>query len=282
MRNAERTASNRARGGDSGAATSACRRAFTLVELLVVIGIIGVLIAMLMPALNRVRMSANLVKCQSNFRQIHAAISVYVNESKGFLPYSSTPNFGLTGTNAETFIRLTQILGHKFGDETKDELAPVFSCVYADTSGGIVWAPNLVRTVQFHPRGFPGYDQIIRYPQEYPQRRLSSIKNSADKIAFYEGPQLPAWNMCPEPESIFLDGWRWNWGHWYADPPADGDMSRWNAPADTGANRDDGWWVCSMRFRHLKNTTGPVAFFDGHVESRRKGEVKVREICINR
>jgi prepilin-type processing-associated H-X9-DG protein len=37
-----------------------------------------------------------------------------------------------------------------------------------------------------------------------------------------------------------------------------------------------------MRFRHMKNTTTPVAFFDGHVESRRVGDVKVREICINK
>lgn len=100
---------------------------------------------------------------------------------------------------------------------------------------------------------------------------------------FYEGAQIGVWNMCPEPESIFLDRWRWNWGHMYADPPADGDMTRWNQAADLGTNRDDSiWWVCSMRFRHTNNKTGPVAFFDGHVEVRRPGEVRVREICINR
>ena len=54
---------------------------FTLVELLVVIGILAVLIAILMPALNRARMSADLVKCQANFRQIYAAVSIYTNES---------------------------------------------------------------------------------------------------------------------------------------------------------------------------------------------------------
>jgi prepilin-type processing-associated H-X9-DG protein len=32
----------------------------------------------------------------------------------------------------------------------------------------------------------------------------------------------------------------------------------------------------------MKQTTTPVAFFDGHVESRRMGEVKVKEICISR
>jgi prepilin-type N-terminal cleavage/methylation domain-containing protein/prepilin-type processing-associated H-X9-DG protein len=259
-------------------------KGFTLVELLVVIGIIAVLMSLLMPALGRARMSAKLVSCQSNFRQVYNAVLYYVNgDGKGNLPLASTPNgWGATGTNAETFIRLSQLMGTQFQDENRDKLNPVLTCVEANLESGIVWAPNLIRTIQFNPRAFPGYDQIKDLPKEYPARKLSSIKNGADKIAFYEGPQLPTWNMCPEPESIFLDGWRWNWGHMYSDPPSDGNLSRWESKIDAGNNRDDGWWVCSMRFRHMKNTTTPVAFFDGHVESRRIGEVRVREICINK
>ena len=259
------------------------RKAFTLVELLVVIGIIAVLIAVLMSALNRARMSADLVKCQANFKQIYSAISIYTNEHKGVLPRSSSLDPGTWGTFEQTMIRLSEILGTKVNDAAVDSLNPVFVCVYADTTGSLVWAPNLVRTVQFHPRAFPGYDQqkdpaMIR---EYPQRKLATIRNASEKVAFYEGPQLPIWNMTSEPESIFLDGWRWNWGHMYCDPAADGDMTRFDRPIDAGLNRDDGWWVCSMRFRHMKNKRTPVAFFDGHVEARGVGEVKVREICIN-
>jgi prepilin-type N-terminal cleavage/methylation domain-containing protein len=260
------------------------RKAFTLVELLVVIGIIAVLIAILLPSLTRARMSANLVTCQSNFRQIHLAVGFYVNEYKGFLPRSSSDDWGVMGTNAGTFIKLSQLLGTAFKDELFDPLNPVFTCVDAqrDSMSSTVWAPNLIRTVQFNPRAFPGYDQLKSYNAEYPQRRLSSIRNAAEKIAFYEATQIPVWNMCPEPESIYLDGWRWNWGHWYADPPLDGDFSRWDSPIEYGVNRDDGWWVCAMRFRHMKNTVTPVAFFDGHIEARSAKDIKVRDICINK
>jgi prepilin-type N-terminal cleavage/methylation domain-containing protein/prepilin-type processing-associated H-X9-DG protein len=79
------------------------RKGFTLVELLVVIGIIALLISILMPALSRARDQANMIKCMSNMRQIGQAYMMHAGEHRNhvptaglmFLPYTPTPQ-GMT------------------------------------------------------------------------------------------------------------------------------------------------------------------------------------------
>jgi prepilin-type N-terminal cleavage/methylation domain-containing protein len=82
--------------------TRHCRpKAFTLVELLVVIGIIALLVAMLLPALNKAREQAKLVQCMSNQRQLVLAVQLYAQAKKLFVPfpYDYAPPPGYTYSN---------------------------------------------------------------------------------------------------------------------------------------------------------------------------------------
>jgi prepilin-type N-terminal cleavage/methylation domain-containing protein len=72
-------------------------RAFTLVELLVVIGIIAILISMLLPALQKARRSAIRIQCATNLRQLGVGHNAYASRFNGYVPIGTDGKVGLYG-----------------------------------------------------------------------------------------------------------------------------------------------------------------------------------------
>jgi prepilin-type processing-associated H-X9-DG protein len=94
--------------------------AFTLVELLVVIGIIAVLIAILLPVLSRAKASAAQLACGSNVRQIGLYLQMYANENHGYIPpVAPTPPEPYWNVKLLQYMRAKSI-----GDDTNN----VFAC----------------------------------------------------------------------------------------------------------------------------------------------------------
>jgi prepilin-type N-terminal cleavage/methylation domain-containing protein/prepilin-type processing-associated H-X9-DG protein len=187
---------------------------FTLVELLVVISIIAVLIAILLPGLNKARALAHRFRCASNLKQIDLAIRAYAERNNDTYPCSNDPNYGVLwpGRKWRPFIA-PYIGGNIDGNNPSVLWCPVdrYSKLNYDSTSyaysmAFYYTPEYIDTLAYtltHTEQF--LFDITKPPT--PQKS-ASVKKSSGKIIIGE------WFSNHFPVSLdsrwWCQGW-WNW-----------------------------------------------------------------------
>jgi prepilin-type N-terminal cleavage/methylation domain-containing protein len=224
-------------------------KGFTLVELLVVIGIIALLISILLPALGRARQSAQGVACLSQVRQVSLASSLYINGSKGFLPPSYYFNLSDPSKNISLFDVLVSYL-------PKTASKSIYTCPSAidgtTSQFPLTYGANRMTHVYFW------CDLPLPTGQVNTLKRVSKVKRSSEIVSFADAAQS---------SGVFTTG---GWLDF-----SDSGLVQDRSLAGELVNTLPGWAANSdaignnyhIRYRHNANTRASVVFIDGHAES---------------
>ena len=232
-------------------------KGFTLVERLVVIGIIALLISILLPSLNRAREQANRVKCASNLRQIGQGLQMYANENKGNFPRTYFKSGG--GIDASNK-----------GFDQPNSFDP------KGTGPGPVGENNVCASIFLLLKTQDLTSEVFICPSSQGERDTFGNKTSQDRSNFTSIPMNLTYSyIVPFPSVAAMDaGFKLNYTL-TSDFAIAGDMNPGNAPAGTVGQQDAVGKVTSKSARkemadgNSNNHNGDgqnVLYADGHVE----------------
>jgi prepilin-type N-terminal cleavage/methylation domain-containing protein len=163
------------------------QRAFTLVELLVVIGIIAILISVLLPALSRVRKQAQTVQCASNLRQLYALTMIYTNTFNGY----TMPSRVWAGSAQSNYWCGVDVLGPLMGIKRLNVTGSQLNAL--DRIAKILNCPSVVRDKDVSPGTF-----VVDYTYNTNLGDDRAIKFNADGSPNTAGPYKPTYTPWAE------------------------------------------------------------------------------------